>query len=191
MNIFWGSSQKWTIFSGHFYAFFWVAKISNIFSGSLKFLIFFGGERQMLGPSLRMQKKMRVPPLGFKILNHFCCARFFAVFCSNLYLCITLNINMILAFIINIISQLIEHLNISPAFIVRSKTKKHVVLYIAIDEYTTIMKIGLSFACVAQWVEHVNIAQLLSSTSLVRIPYATFIIVKNVVFIYFLFFCKL
>ena len=37
--------------------FFWVAKISNIFLGCLKFLIFFGGEGQMLGPSLRMQKK--------------------------------------------------------------------------------------------------------------------------------------
>ena len=46
-------------FEGHFYAikglflrsryrfgiFFWVAKISNIFLGCLKFLIFFGGER--------------------------------------------------------------------------------------------------------------------------------------------------
>ena len=29
----------------------------QIFLGSLKFLIFFGGEGQMLGPSLRMQKK--------------------------------------------------------------------------------------------------------------------------------------
>ena len=52
------SSQKWTIFRGHFYAFqglflrswyrmgilFWVAKISNIFLWCLKFLIFFGGE---------------------------------------------------------------------------------------------------------------------------------------------------
>ena len=37
--------------------FFWVAKISNIFWGCLKFLIFFWGEGQMLGPSLRMQKK--------------------------------------------------------------------------------------------------------------------------------------
>ena len=36
---------------------FWVAKISNIFSGCLKFLIFFWGKGQMLGPSLRMQKK--------------------------------------------------------------------------------------------------------------------------------------
>ena len=37
--------------------FFWVAKISNILLGCLKFLIFFWGEGQMLGPSLRMQKK--------------------------------------------------------------------------------------------------------------------------------------
>ena len=37
--------------------FFWVAKFSNIFWGCLKFLIFFLGEGQMLGPSLRMQKK--------------------------------------------------------------------------------------------------------------------------------------
>ena len=34
-----------------------VAKISNIFLGCLKFLIFLWGEGQMLGPSLRMQKK--------------------------------------------------------------------------------------------------------------------------------------
>ena len=41
---------------------FWVAKISNIFLGCLKFLIFFGGEWQMLGPSLRMKKKWEYPP---------------------------------------------------------------------------------------------------------------------------------
>ena len=45
--------------------FFGVAKIS-IFWGVLKFLILFfflgGGERLMLGPSLRKKKKMRVPP---------------------------------------------------------------------------------------------------------------------------------
>ena len=40
----------------------WVAKLSNIFCGCLKFLIFFfflggGGERVMLGPSLRMKKE--------------------------------------------------------------------------------------------------------------------------------------
>ena len=34
-----------------------VAKISDIFLGCLKFMIFFGGEWLMLGPSLRMQKK--------------------------------------------------------------------------------------------------------------------------------------
>ena len=59
VDIFGGSSQNWTIFRGHFYAFkglflgpiyrmgdiFGVAKISNIFLGCLKFLIFFGGER--------------------------------------------------------------------------------------------------------------------------------------------------
>ena len=42
--------------------FFWVAKISNIFWGCLKFLIFFFGERLMLGPSLRMRKKLEYPP---------------------------------------------------------------------------------------------------------------------------------
>ena len=46
----------------------------------------------------------------------------------------------------------------------------------------------LSVACVAQWIEHVNIAHIfLSSALLVRIPYATFIIVtieKTIVFIF-------
>ena len=55
---FWGSSQNWaswSIISMQFRVFFkvkvqnldifWVAKISNIFLGCLKFLIFFGGER--------------------------------------------------------------------------------------------------------------------------------------------------
>ena len=42
---------------------FWgVSKISNIFFGCLKFLIFFfgggGGEWSMLGPSLRMEEKL-------------------------------------------------------------------------------------------------------------------------------------
>ena len=54
--IFWGPSQNWTIFRGYFYAFkglfLWslyrmgiflgVAKISDIFWGCLKFLIFLG-----------------------------------------------------------------------------------------------------------------------------------------------------
>ena len=94
-----------------------------------------------------------------------------------------LNINLILAFIINIISQLIELLNISPASIVRTNTKMHVVLYITID--TTIMKICLSVACVAQWVELVKLARyFLSAASLVRILYATFIILKTSVFIF-------
>ena len=42
--------------------FFGVAKISNIFLRCLKFLIFFGGEGQRLGPSLRMQKNESTPP---------------------------------------------------------------------------------------------------------------------------------
>ena len=42
--------------------FFWIDKISNIYLGCLKFLIFLGGEGKMLGPSLRLQKKMRIPP---------------------------------------------------------------------------------------------------------------------------------
>ena len=41
---------------------FGVAKISNIFWGCLKFLIFFWGEWQMLGPSLHMQKEIEYPP---------------------------------------------------------------------------------------------------------------------------------
>ena len=49
------------------------------------------------------------------------------------------NINLILAFIINIISQLIEHLNISLAFIVWSHTEMHVILYSTVNVYTTIM----------------------------------------------------
>ena len=36
---------------------FGVAKTSNIFVRCLKFLIFFGGERLVLGPSLRMKRK--------------------------------------------------------------------------------------------------------------------------------------
>ena len=58
VDIFLGSSQNWTIFRVHFYAFkglflrssyrmgyfLWVCKISNIILGCLKFLIFFGGE---------------------------------------------------------------------------------------------------------------------------------------------------
>ena len=57
VDIFWGSSQSWAslrIISMHFRVFFlrsryriwicnWVAKISNIFWGCLKFLIFFFG----------------------------------------------------------------------------------------------------------------------------------------------------
>ena len=46
----------------------------------------------------------------------------------------------------------------------------------------------LSVACVAQWVEHMNIALIfLSPELLVRIPYGTFIIVnieKTIVFIF-------
>ena len=49
------------------------------------------------------------------------------------------NINLILAFIINIISQPIEHLNISSAFIVCSNTEMHVILYSIVNVYTAIM----------------------------------------------------
>ena len=64
VDIFRASPQNWSIFRGHFYALkglflreryrmediFWVAKISNIFWGCLKFLIYFfwgggGGEQ--------------------------------------------------------------------------------------------------------------------------------------------------
>ena len=43
---------------------FRVAKISNIFWGCLKFLILFWGEWLLLGPSLPMKKKMKVPRWG-------------------------------------------------------------------------------------------------------------------------------
>ena len=44
--------------------FFWVAKISNIFFGCLKFLIFFGVNGRCWAPAYVYTKKMRVPPLG-------------------------------------------------------------------------------------------------------------------------------
>ena len=48
-----------------------------------------------------------------------------------------------------------------------------VVLYITIDAYTAILKNCLSIACLAQWIEHVNIAVIfLSSVLLVQILYA-------------------
>ena len=71
------------------------------------------------------------------------------------------------------------------------------VLYVSVDVYTAILHNCLSVACVAQWVEHVNIAPLfLSSASLVRIPFTTFFIVtivKNFVFIFIKFspFCNM
>ena len=63
------------------------------------------------------------------------------------------------------------------------------VLFNTIDIYTAIMLNWLSVACVAQWVEYVNIVHLdfLSSALLFRVPYATFIIVvieKTIVFIF-------
>ena len=67
-------------------------------------------------------------------------------------------LNLILAFIINIISHLIEHLNVSPAFIVSKNKEMHAVLYITTDVYIAIMNNYQSVACVAQWVEHVNTA---------------------------------
>ena len=70
------------------------------------------------------------------------------------------NINLILAFIINIISQPIELLNISSGVHRITNTEIHVVLFITIDKYTAIMLNLLSVACVTQWVEHVNIARL-------------------------------
>ena len=49
------------------------------------------------------------------------------------------NINLILAFIINIISQPVEHQNISSASIVCSNTEMHVILYTTVNVYTPIM----------------------------------------------------
>ena len=48
------------------------------------------------------------------------------------------NINLILAFIVNIISQPVEHLNISSAYIVCSNTEMHVLLYTTVNVYTAI-----------------------------------------------------
>ena len=70
------------------------------------------------------------------------------------------NINLILAFIINIISQPIEHLNISSAFIVRLIRKCTWYFFNTIDVYTAIKLNWLSVAWVAQWIEHVTIAHL-------------------------------
>ena len=47
VDIFWGSSQNWTKFRGHFYAFYglflWPRyRMGDIFGGLLKFQIFFG-----------------------------------------------------------------------------------------------------------------------------------------------------
>ena len=55
------------------------------------------------------------------------------------------------------------------------------VLFNTIDVYTAIKLNWLSVACVAQWVEHVNIAHLyfLRSALLVRILHATFIFVTT------------
>ena len=41
---------------------FWVAKISNIFLGCLKFLIFFGRRMVDAGPEPTYAEKMRLPP---------------------------------------------------------------------------------------------------------------------------------
>ena len=49
------------------------------------------------------------------------------------------NINLILAFIINIISQSVGHLNISSASIVCSNTEMHVILYTTVNVYTAII----------------------------------------------------
>ena len=49
------------------------------------------------------------------------------------------NINLTLAFIIYIISQPIEHLNIYSVFIVCSNTEMHVILYGIVNVYSAIM----------------------------------------------------
>ena len=46
---------------------FRVAKISNIYLGCLKFLLFFGDERKLLGPSLGMKKNESTPHWGLSI----------------------------------------------------------------------------------------------------------------------------
>ena len=62
MNNFWGMKIVWIFLCGHY-------KI-GLYLGVISMLIFFGvlgipdmflGERQMLGPNLRMEKKIRVP----------------------------------------------------------------------------------------------------------------------------------
>ena len=79
MKILWkflGVITNWTIFRGHFNAFYvhflmskyrmWVffevAKYSNIFMGSSKCLIFFGANGRCWGPRLRMRKNESTPP---------------------------------------------------------------------------------------------------------------------------------
>ena len=78
MDIFFGVITKLDYVKGSFLCFlgsFHKVKVQNegyflgllkfqIFFGCLKFLIFLGSEGLMLGPSLRMKKKMREPPWG-------------------------------------------------------------------------------------------------------------------------------
>ena len=77
------------------------------------------------------------------------------------------NINLILAFIINIISQPIEHLNISSAFIVCSYTEMHVMLYSTVNVYIAIMincSIGYLNGSVGRTREYITF--IFSSTAL-------------------------
>ena len=88
------------------------------------------------------------------------------------------NINLILAFIINIISQPIEHLNITSAF----NTEMHMVLFNTIDIYIYRYKAQLAISCLGgsvgrtrEYCTHI----FLSSALLVRILHATFIFVTT------------
>ena len=71
--------------------------------------------------------------------SYFKCYIELLAFNLHMYMLYLENINLILAFTINIISQQIEHLNISSGFIVCSNTEMHMILYSTVNVYSTIM----------------------------------------------------
>ena len=98
--------------------------------------------------------------------------------CSNVYL---ENINLILAFIINIISQPIEHLNISSAFIVRLIRKCTWYTFQhnrCIYRYKAQLATSCLGGSVGRTREYCTLI-FLSSALLVRILHATFIFVTT------------
>ena len=49
---------------------FWVAKFSNIFLESLKFLIFFGVNGRCCGPKPTYEEKIKIPPPPGETFRH-------------------------------------------------------------------------------------------------------------------------